>query len=196
MTRSWPSRKSLLVEDTPAAADRHCPRDQDGHRSKGLQLGGVVRPSVGWLDHNPSHDRDGRVCRQLLPRLREPRTALLSAVRPGAWARRSTRGLASRARGGGAPSLRRVRRQFGVDRLLVPDRRRGAATRPSILLTHSGDTREVVLTFWRALRRLQAALAPETFSREWLALFPTFEMSALTGLIESWKTGANDVNAG
>lgn len=79
--------------------------------------------------------------------------------------------------------------------LVFPDYRRTIAARPTLLLTHSANTREIILKFWRALRRLQTCLSPEAFAREWREAFPTLAMSALTVLITSWKERGNDVDA-
>jgi hypothetical protein len=48
-------------------------------------------------------------------------------------------------------------------------------------------TREVVMVFWRALRRLQTSAPRATFEREWRGPFPELGMAALTALVEAWK---------
>jgi hypothetical protein len=44
----------------------------------------------------------------------------------------------------------------------------------------AGETTEIVLTFWRALRRLQTSLSESDFEERWLTPYPKFEMTALT----------------
>ena len=51
------------------------------------------------------------------------------------------------------------------------------------LVEFDGTPKEVVLPFWRALRRLQAALPPEQFTARWREPFPESAMAALTALV-------------
>lgn len=46
-----------------------------------------------------------------------------------------------------------------------------------------GETAEIVLAFWRALRRLQTSLSESDFEKRWGERFPKLEMAALTGLL-------------
>jgi hypothetical protein len=47
----------------------------------------------------------------------------------------------------------------------------------------AGETTEIVLTLWRALRRLQTNLSESDFEERWKEPFPKFEMTALTELL-------------
>jgi len=56
-----------------------------------------------------------------------------------------------------------------------------------VLLEHSGRAQEVVLSFWRALRRLQTCLPEPEFATRWREPFPANEMAALTAAVETIK---------
>ncbi len=68
---------------------------------------------------------------------------------------------------------------------LFRDRRRGL-DRPTPGLAHRGSTRDIVLAFWRALRRLETSLPAAAFARAWGSSFPALEMAALTRVVNSW----------
>lgn len=51
-----------------------------------------------------------------------------------------------------------------------------------------GDRREMLLAFWRALRRLETCLPAEAFARCWREPFPSQEMAAFTAIVTRWKT--------
>lgn len=73
--------------------------------------------------------------------------------------------------------------------LVFPDNLRGLAVKPRVWFVHVGDRRDVVLRFWRALRRLESSIAREAFLQEWGRPFPALEMAALTKIVRSWKRG-------
>lgn len=50
-----------------------------------------------------------------------------------------------------------------------------------------GARREVLLSFWRALRRLETCLSPEEFAHRWREPFPSLEMASFTAIVRSWK---------
>jgi hypothetical protein len=75
---------------------------------------------------------------------------------------------------------------------LFPDARRGVGRRPTSALVHRGRTRDIVLAFWRALRRLETSLPEEAFAREWRTRFPALEMSALTRVVDAWRVERDD----
>lgn len=52
---------------------------------------------------------------------------------------------------------------------------------------HLDEPAPIVLTFWRALRRLQTTLQPDEFRANWRSGFPEHEMSALTSIVEVLK---------
>jgi hypothetical protein len=47
----------------------------------------------------------------------------------------------------------------------------------------AGETTEIVITLWRALRRLQTSLSESDFEERWGEPFPKLEMTALTALL-------------
>lgn len=56
--------------------------------------------------------------------------------------------------------------------------------RSDAVLNYTSETPDLVLIFWRALRRLQTSLTPERFEQEWREPFPQLEMMALTRLLK------------
>ena len=68
-----------------------------------------------------------------------------------------------------------------VSLVSFPDRRRTETG--ELLLEFNGTTQEVVLRFWRALRRLQTALPREQFIARWREPFPESAMTSLTVLV-------------
>lgn len=69
---------------------------------------------------------------------------------------------------------------------LFPDRRRDRAG--EAVLETKASARSVVMTFWRALRRLQTSLPGSEFEARFREPFPDLEMASLTRLIdERWR---------
>jgi hypothetical protein len=75
-----------------------------------------------------------------------------------------------------------------VNAVRFPDRRRDSEN-GEIVFAHSGPTPEVVLSFWRALRQLQTALAEHEFTTQWREPFPARELAALTAAVATIKSG-------
>ena len=63
-----------------------------------------------------------------------------------------------------------------------------------IVFTYLGPSREIVMIFWRALRRLQTGLPEQEFTKRWRAPFPTKDIDALTAAVE--RSGARASVAG
>ena len=68
------------------------------------------------------------------------------------------------------------------------DRGRDSRNR-EVAFAYSGPSREVVLSFWRALRQLQTCLTEDDFTTSWGEPFPAHEMAALTAAVERIKSG-------
>lgn len=68
---------------------------------------------------------------------------------------------------------------------VFPDRHR--VREGTVLLEHCTTARIVVLTFWRALRRLQASLPEDEFEHRFRQPFPALEMASLTNLLALGK---------
>lgn len=66
-----------------------------------------------------------------------------------------------------------------------PSRLRTA--RPPAIFEHFGMTSAIVVTFWRALRRLQTCIPGAQFSERFRQPFPELEMASLTRLISTQK---------
>lgn len=66
-----------------------------------------------------------------------------------------------------------------------PDRRR--TRRATVVFEHHGASLSVVLTFWRALRRLESLLPDDRFEQSFRASFPRSEMAALSRLVAATK---------
>jgi hypothetical protein len=73
------------------------------------------------------------------------------------------------------------------------DRRRSSGL-GAVAFEFEGDAAEIVLPFWRALRRLQTTLTEAEFEARWRDPFPNPEMASLTELVKrtspAAKTGA------
>lgn len=74
---------------------------------------------------------------------------------------------------------------------VFPDRRRHAPAAAAIVAVFPAAI--IVLTFWRALRRLETSLSPEEFASRFRDPFPSLEMASLTKLLDARKTpGSGD----
>ena len=62
---------------------------------------------------------------------------------------------------------------------LFKDRRRTSSD-GDLVTEFVGERHEIVLAFWRALRRLQTGLSDSHFEERWRAPFPRLEMASLT----------------
>lgn len=76
---------------------------------------------------------------------------------------------------------------------VFPDRHR--VREGTVLLEHCTTAPIVVLTFWRALRRLQTSLPEDEFEHRFCQPFPALEMASLTSLValskDRWKKDAD-----
>lgn len=70
----------------------------------------------------------------------------------------------------------------GLSLSAFADRRRTAGT-GALVFRFEGDVAQIVLPFWRALRRLQTTLTESEFEERWRDRFPSFEMASLTELV-------------
>jgi hypothetical protein len=70
-----------------------------------------------------------------------------------------------------------------ADHLRPPTERREPRTEFHARASRS----EIVLAFWRALRRLETSVSPEEWLARWREPFPAREMISLTGLVARFK---------
>ena len=75
--------------------------------------------------------------------------------------------------------------ETGLTANLYPDHRRHSGTRATQVFELRAPPTDLVLTFWRALRRLQTCLPASDFEREWREPFPEGAMDLLTSIIKS-----------
>lgn len=66
-------------------------------------------------------------------------------------------------------------------------RDRSRTLTPAPILEFHGATAEIVLAFWRALRRLQTCLSASQFHERFHEPFPELEMDSLTRLVTAQK---------
>lgn len=65
---------------------------------------------------------------------------------------------------------------------------RSAVVQPHRPFFAQGKTDEIVLPFWRALRRLEASMTPFHYADMWRRPFPTYELAELTKRVRTLKT--------
>jgi hypothetical protein len=58
-----------------------------------------------------------------------------------------------------------------------------------VVFQHSAPSKDIVLSFWRALRRLETCLPAAEFAARWREPFPSAEMAALTSVVTAFKAG-------
>jgi hypothetical protein len=63
-----------------------------------------------------------------------------------------------------------------------------------IVFVYAGPSREVVLSFWRALRQLQTSLPAHEFTARWHEPFPAREMEALTAAVATMENDQREAD--